>query len=257
MSLLILVSVLVLLSLYFMYKPPFFLFRYFQFHHPSILFHIPLPQSKELIALTIDDAPSEYTSEIMEILAANRATARFFTIGSQVPGREDILRDIVRKGHELGNHAMYDEAPTSLSAISLSDETLVSQIKSVEEMIDQAYASTSQSPPGMVFRPESGFFYDRMQKVVQPLGYRMVLGRIFPHDTQIQHWSVNAWYILSMLRSGGIVICHDRTKWTAPMLRRVLLEMKLQVYRAVSVSELLDEARAQSKLVRKGLEDRM
>lgn len=239
MSLLILISLLlVLLFLYFLYKPPFLLLRYFQFHYPSILFHIPLPHSKKLIALTIDDAPSQYTQEIMEILANSGATATFFVIGSQVPGQEDTLRDIVRNGHELGNHTMYDEA-----SISLNDETLVSQIKSVEKIIDQAYTSIGKFPPASYFRPGSGFFHARMRRIVQRLGYRMVLGSIYPHDAQIAFWRVNAWHILSMLRPGDIVICHDRRKWTAPMLWMVLPEMRLRGYRAVSVSQLLDEAR--------------
>ncbi|KAL8880259.1 MAG: hypothetical protein Q9198_002297 [Flavoplaca austrocitrina] len=131
-----------ILFLYFIYKPPFFLFRYSQIRYPSILLHIPLPPTKKLTALTIDDASSQYIQEIMEILAANGATATFFIIGSQIPGREDILRDLVRKGHELGNHGMYDETP-----ISLSDETLVSQIKSVEKIIDLIYASFGRPPP--------------------------------------------------------------------------------------------------------------
>lgn len=176
----------------------------------------------------------------MEILAANGATATFFVIGSQVNGREAILRDLVRNGHELGNHAMYDEPSRALS-----DDALISQITSVEEMIDKAYASVGLNPPPRYFRPGSGFFHERMRRVLQQLGYRLVLGSIYPHDPQIPYWRVNARHILSMLRPGGIVICHDRRKRTAPMLRRVLPEIKRRGYRVVSVSELLDEAKGQ------------
>lgn len=238
MSLLILIPCLLILPFYIIYKPPWLLIRYFQHRWPDILWHVPIPSSKKIIALTIDDAPSEFTEEILEILAANGATATFFVIRSQVKGREGILRDLVRKGHELGNHAMYDEPSRALS-----DDALISQITSVEKMISIAYASVGLNPPPRYFRPGSGFFHDRMRRVVQRLGYRLVLGSIYPHDPQIPYWRVNARHILSMLRSGGIVICHDRRKWTAPMLRKVLPEMTRRGYRVVSLSGLLAEAK--------------
>ncbi|CAO1596207.1 hypothetical protein XANCAGTX0491_000059 [Xanthoria calcicola] len=238
MSLLILIPLLLILPFYTIYKPPRLLIRYFQHRWPDILWHVPIPSSRKIIALTIDDAPSEYTAEIMKILAAHGATATFFVIGSQVAGREGVLRDLVRQGHELGNHAMYDEASNSLT-----DEALISQITSVEKMIDEIYTSVGLDPPPRYFRPGSGFFHDRMRRVVQRLGYRLVLGSIYPHDPQIPYWRVNARHILSMLRSGGIVICHDRRKWTAPMLRKVLPELTRRGYRVVSVSLLLVEAK--------------
>ncbi|KAI4252969.1 MAG: hypothetical protein L6R42_007757 [Xanthoria sp. 1 TBL-2021] len=238
MSLLILIPTLLILPFYTIYKPPWLLIRYFQHRWPDVLWHVPIPSSKKIIALTIDDAPSGFTEEIMEILAANGATAAFFVIGSQVKGREGILRDLVRNGHELGNHAMYDEPSRALS-----DDALMSQITSVEKMIHKAYASVGLNPSSRYLRPGSGFFHDRMRRVVQRLGYRLVLGSIYPHDPQIPYWRVNARHILSMLRSGGIVICHDRRKWTAPMLRKVLPEMTRRGYRVVSLSGLLAEAK--------------
>lgn len=92
---------------YWIYKPPTFLISYFQRRWPDVLFQVST-QSK-FIALTIDDAPSEHTDEIMEVLKENGAKATFFVIGSQVPGREDILKRLVLNKNELGNHVMHDE----------------------------------------------------------------------------------------------------------------------------------------------------
>ncbi|KFY17773.1 hypothetical protein V492_00394 [Pseudogymnoascus sp. VKM F-4246] len=187
-----------------------------------------------MIALTIDDAPSKHTAEIMEILKENDARATFFVIGSQVEGREERLRDLVLNGNELGNHAMHDEPSRSLS-----DSTLVAEVKAVEEMVLEAYTAASVEPPAKYFRPGSGFFSGRMRETMGGLGYRLVLGSIYPHDPQIPYWRLNARHILSMLRPGGIIICHDRRSWTAPMLRKVLPEMRRRGYQIVTVSELL------------------
>ncbi|KAI4231688.1 MAG: hypothetical protein L6R40_007662 [Gallowayella cf. fulva] len=234
MALLIIILIILILPFYTIYKPPRLLISYFQYRWPDVLWHV--STESKTIALTIDDGPSEYTEEIMEILKANEATATFFIIGSQVEGRRGILRNLVRRGNELGNHAMRDEPSRSLS-----DDALTEQIKSVEGMIDKAYAAVDVESPPRYFRPGSGFFHDRMRKVVHRLGYRLVLGSVYPHDPQIPYWRVNSRHVLSMLRPGSIIICHDRRKWTAPMLRRVLPEVRRRGYRVVNLSALLRE----------------
>ncbi|MDU7286263.1 MAG: polysaccharide deacetylase family protein [Corynebacterium kroppenstedtii] len=69
----------------------------------------------KVMALSIDDAPSPHTDDIMSVLRDNDAHATFFVIGSQVDGREPTLEKLVREGHELGNHAMHDESSRALS----------------------------------------------------------------------------------------------------------------------------------------------
>ena len=230
-------SVLCLLigPLYLIYKPPAFLVRCFQRRWPDVLWRV--STSSKVVALTIDDGPSEHTNEIMQILNSYNVTATFFIIGSQVEGHEKTLQDLIGNGNELGNHAMRDEPSRSLS-----DATLVDQIQSVEEMILAAYAAANTESPPKYFRPGSGFFSERMRKILSRLGYRLVLGSIYPHDPQIPFWRINASNILSMLRPGGIIICHDRRSWTAPMLQKVLPEIQRKGYRIITITELLREA---------------
>lgn len=173
----------------------------------------------------------------MEILKANGATATFFVIGAQVKGREELLRGLLREGNELGNHAMHDE-PSRF----LSNDALKEQIGSVEKIVQEAYRAVQLQAPPKYFRPGSGLFNSRIRRVVSELGYRLVLGSVYPHDPQIPYWRLNAKHVLSMLRPGAIIICHDRRKWTAPMLRKVLPEAKRRGYRVVTVTKLLEEA---------------
>lgn len=234
MLILLIVVCTLFMPLYLVYKPPGLLIRYFQRRWPDVLWRV--STSSKMIALTIDDGPSEYTDELMQILKNNGATATFFIIGSQVAGHEETLRTLIRNGNELGNHAMHDEPSRALG-----DAALVDQIHSVEGMLRDAYDAVNVEPP-RYFRPGSGFFSGRMRKNLDRLGYRLVLGSIYPHDPQISSWRINASHILSMLRPGEIIICHDRRSWTAPMLRKVLPEIRRKGYRIVTVTELLREA---------------
>ena len=239
--------------LYLIYKPPNCLIRFLQRRWPDVLFHH--PTSSKVVALTIDDAPSVYTaseqltgtgeitdrpqsSTILDLLRDNHATATFFVIGSQVPGHENHLTRLVQAGNELGNHAMYDEPSRALD-----DEQLKSQILSVQTMIQRAYraAGKREGPQEWFFRPGSGVFSSRMRRLVKSLGHQLVLGDVYPHDPQVPFAGLNAKHILSMVRPGSIIVCHDRREWTVPMLQVVLPELKRRGYRVVTVSELLRE----------------
>ncbi|KAK4039772.1 hypothetical protein C8A01DRAFT_16290 [Parachaetomium inaequale] len=238
---LLLLLLVLLLPLYLIYKPPSPLIRHLSHRWTDVLFRLWLPASKPLVALTIDDAPSDHTRAILAALAAGGAHATFFVIGSQVPGREDVLREIVRAGHELANHGMRDEPARQLGTAELE-----AQIERVQGMIEAAYVAEERLPPpvgrGRYYRPGSGFFSERIRGVARRLGYRVVLGSIYPHDAQIGWAWVNARHVLSMLSPGGVVVCHDRRAWTEPMLRRVLPEMKRRGYQGVTLTELLKEA---------------
>jgi peptidoglycan/xylan/chitin deacetylase (PgdA/CDA1 family) len=225
-------ALLLLPPLYLVYKPPDSLIRFAQRRWPDVLWKV--STAEKIVALTIDDGPSAYTDEILQILKANEATATFFIIGSHMAGHDETLQDLIRNGNELGNHAMYDEPSRSLPT-----GVLVDQIQAVEERIQEAYARAQVDPPGKYFRPGSGFFSEPMRHVVRRLGYRLVLGNVYPHDPQVPFWRVNASHILSMLHPGAIIICHDGRSWTAPMLRKVLPEIRRQGYRVASITELL------------------
>ncbi|KAK4552599.1 hypothetical protein LTR86_010243 [Recurvomyces mirabilis] len=233
----ILAILLVVLPAYVVYKPPRFVINYFQQRFPQVLFHI--STNRKIVSLTIDDAPSQHTSKILDVLKANDAHATFFVIGSQVAGRENLMDEMVRQGHELGNHAMHDEP-----ALSLSNDVLYDEIDEVDGLIRQAYSTVGKQRSSHLFRPGSGVFSQRILDVAAKLGYKTILGSIYPHDPFIKYWRVNAWHILSMLRPGAVIICHDRRSWTVPMLEKVLPEMKRRGYEITTVTGLLEASAA-------------
>jgi peptidoglycan/xylan/chitin deacetylase (PgdA/CDA1 family) len=232
-SVILLVILLVLIPVYVIYKPPRLVISYFQRRFPEVLFQV--RTSQRVVALTIDDAPTQYTSAILDILKSNDASATFFVIGDHVADRPELLTDILQAGSELGNHAMHDEP-----SVSLSSATLASQIVIVDKLIDNAHEVAGIGRKAHYFRPGSGIFSRRILDVVSSTKYRAILGSIYPHDPFIKYWWLNAWHILSMLRPGAVIICHDRRSWTIPMLKYIIPEMKRRGYQVVSVSKLLE-----------------
>jgi peptidoglycan/xylan/chitin deacetylase (PgdA/CDA1 family) len=223
-----------------LYRPPQSLIAHLQRRYPDAFFHQPT-QTRKILALTIDDGPSEYTHAINRILTAHGARATFFIIGSNIPGRQDVLRTLLESGHELGNHAMRDEPSVKLSA-----EELRQQITAVERHLGHIYASangTASRKQPKFFRPGSGFFNRSIRHIVKTLGYQIVLGSVYPWDAQIFWPRLNAWHILSSVRPGSVVVVHERQS-TLEMLSIVLPKLTRMGWQVVTVSELLEQTRA-------------
>ncbi|HJR72791.1 MAG TPA: polysaccharide deacetylase family protein [Luteimonas sp.] len=64
-----------------------------------------LPIAEQKVWLTIDDGPSDDTVAILDALDAHRAKATFFLVGARSAARPDLVREIARRGHGIGNHS--------------------------------------------------------------------------------------------------------------------------------------------------------
>lgn len=61
--------------------------------------------NQRIVALTFDDAPTEFTADVLRILDEKDVPATFYMIGSSIEKLPDVATDIVTAGHELGNHS--------------------------------------------------------------------------------------------------------------------------------------------------------
>jgi len=65
------------------------------------------------ILITIDDGPDPHdTPVLLDLLDAFQTKAVFFVIGEKVRDHPELAREIVRRGHELGNHTLSHPHPT-------------------------------------------------------------------------------------------------------------------------------------------------
>lgn len=233
MILFMLLALLLLLFVvaYTIYKPPRFVISFFQWKYPDVLFHVPLPSNQKIVALTLDDAPSAETARILDALKVYGAKATFFIIGGQAAAHPDLLQRMHDEGHELGNHASADEPSVKLPLAELER-----QITEVGAMLPPSLSALKY------FRPGSGFFSKQMVERVKGLGYRVVLGSIYPHDPQIHSAKINAAHVLSMVRPGGIIIMHDRRSYSVEQVETVLKGLATGGWKVESLGGLLRAA---------------
>jgi peptidoglycan/xylan/chitin deacetylase (PgdA/CDA1 family) len=64
-----------------------------------------LPTRERAVWLTIDDGPSSQTLEMLDLLDRHRARATFFVVGERAAAHPELIREIVRRGHGIGNHS--------------------------------------------------------------------------------------------------------------------------------------------------------
>ncbi|NUQ38785.1 MAG: polysaccharide deacetylase family protein [Caldilineales bacterium] len=201
-------------------------------HAGDVLYYVDTPAP--MVALTIDDSPHpRLTPHIVQMLAAHQATATFFILGAQVPHNEGLLADIVARGHELGNHLMTDDP-----SIRLQPAEFAQQLRRTHELL-LPYG------PSRWFRPGSGWYNRRMLRQAAALGYRCVLGSIYPYDAQLHHPPLLSAYVLNNVFPGGIITLHDgdwRRRQTLTVLEKVLPELRQRGYQVVSLSTLVASA---------------
>jgi peptidoglycan/xylan/chitin deacetylase (PgdA/CDA1 family) len=230
LTLLILIAITSLFA-YTIYKPPKFIFTFMQWKNPDVLFQVSIPSNQKVAALTLDDAPSSETTRMLDLLKTYGAKATFFIIGGQTDSYPGLVQRMHDEGHETGNHAWFDEP-----SIKLPLSELERQIKEVDALLPQNSNSVKY------FRPGSGFWNGKMLERVKSLGYRVVLGCIYPHDPQIHSAKVNSAHVLSMVRPGGVIIMHDRRPYSADQLELVLKGLTAEGWKILSLGGLLQIA---------------
>lgn len=184
---------------------------------------------RPIVYLTFDDGPSEYTQQVLGLLARYDAKATFFVVGEQVEFFPGALRMELQAGHTVGNHS-YDH--TSLAG--LSQEGFLSQIGQTEQAIVNAAGDLSTHENNARYlRPPYGLADDTALLYAAALGYDIVLWDVDPQDWRRPGARAISDYILSNVFPGVVVLMHDGggdCTQSVQALATVLSELSAQRY---------------------------
>lgn len=106
-------------------------------------------RERKVVYLTFDDGPSNRTSQILDILKEHDVQGTFFFVGTQIEGKESVVKKADREGHYVGMHTIShsvdqlynDETPDNLS----------NELTQMQDMIEKI---TGKRP--VLFRPPYG-----------------------------------------------------------------------------------------------------
>lgn len=81
-------------------------------------------QTRPVVYLTFDGGPGPSTPAFLDLLARYDVPASFFVVGNRIAGREDVVHQMVRRGHVIGNHTWdHPHLPTLTTSAVVSQFT--------------------------------------------------------------------------------------------------------------------------------------
>jgi peptidoglycan/xylan/chitin deacetylase (PgdA/CDA1 family) len=162
-----------------------------------------LPSGEKTLFLTFDDGPTVgVTQKVLDILDEHQARATFFCIGGNVLAQSDIYTDILRRGHQTGNHTW-----NHMNGWEYSDFSYFRNITECSQIVD----STLFRPPyGRIKRSQARGLKKR---------YSIIMWDVLSADW---HAAVSPEKCLQNVVKnavdGSIIVFHDSVKASENML---------------------------------------
>jgi peptidoglycan/xylan/chitin deacetylase (PgdA/CDA1 family) len=171
------------------------------------------------IAITIDDGPDPtVTPQVLDLLDAHGTRATFFCIGTRAQAHPTLMAEIVRRGHEVGNHSEHHHHSFSL----LGPGGFAREIAAGQATLAEA---TGQTP--RFFRAPAGLRNPFLEPVLARLGLTLASWTRRGFDTRESDPDRVLARLTRSLAAGDILLLHDghaaRTPDTGePVILRVL-----------------------------------
>ena len=183
------------------------------------------------VALTFDDGPHrESRAQILAVLKHYGVHATFFDVGRRMEESPDLLRRTLAEGHEVANHSTNHNRLPGLSPALRHRE--INDTDTIFYRITGQHLSLLR-PPGMRYTPE-------VLADTKAMGYLLVGYTTAARDfDRSETADFIAQRTLRRTENGSIILLHDY-RTTAQALPRIIENLKLQGFRCVTISEMID-----------------
>ena len=152
------------------------------------------------IALTYDDGPNDpHTLKLLEVLARHDVRATFFMIGRYVRKRPDIVGEVARAGHVIGNHTFTH--PLLIFASTAQTRTQLLECRSA---LQDAIGEHSN-----LFRPPFGGRRPATLQVARDLGFETVMWNVTGYDWNARLAGEIEKKVARQIRGGDVILLHD------------------------------------------------
>ncbi len=187
--------------------------------------------------LTIDDGPDgDATRAAMDLLERRGARATFFLIGERAERNPELVREISRRGHGVGNHTQTHPAR---SFWRLGPQRLKREIEGASE----ALATVLGGAPPRLFRSPAGMRNPFVHPLLDRLGLRLVAWSARGYDGRDDDGERIVRRIGRRLEPGAIVLLHEGRRGRAggslllELLPRVLAEIEARGLEVAPIGE--------------------
>jgi peptidoglycan/xylan/chitin deacetylase (PgdA/CDA1 family) len=186
------------------------------------------PRDRNVVALTFDDGPSEYTPRFLRVLGEKHVPATFFEIGQEMSRYPAAMRQIIRAGDEIGNHTMHHAEFPGYGEIAPAT-TLAESITHFRPCL---------------FRPPGGGVNSSVIGAAAEGGLRTITWDVDPADWSTPGASAIYSRVVDAAQPGSIVLMHDGggpRDETLAALPRIIDTQRARGYGFATVSGLLGQ----------------
>ncbi|MPQ42653.1 polysaccharide deacetylase family protein [Clostridium tarantellae] len=196
------------------------------------IYNVDTAEKKLSLTFDVNWAEKDYLYEILDILDKHNVKATFFVMGKWViypEENKEKLKEINKRGHEIGNHSFIHPDFTKISK-----ERAIKEIKETEDIISKEIGLKTE-----LFRFPSGSYNEDKLRVSEELGYKNI------------HWNVDSidWKNLGLDKEynrvikniipGSIVLFHNNGKNTPKNLEKLIPYLKKEGYNFFTIGELI------------------
>jgi len=189
-------------------------------------------RTDKVLSISFDAAWGDSQTEaILDILDRYGVKTTFFLVGFWVDRHPELVREMVRRGHEIGNHSATHPHMSQLSESKIREELRIVSDK-VEQII---------GVPTTLFRPPYGEYNDAVVRVSRQEGHECVQWNVDSLDWKnygVQHMIDQC---TRSIQPGDIVLFHNDSKYILDALPAILQAYQDAGFRVIPVSEILLE----------------
>ena len=185
--------------------------------------------SRRRIALTFDDGPSTMSARYLDVLARLGVRATFFLVGENAARAPGMVREYVRRGHDVGAHGWSHSSFRGMSRERLADE------------LSRTAAALPPARGRPMVRPPFGRLSLVSLYRLAAAGYTTVHWSVDSDDCRTTDARVVQWKLApERLASGDVVLLHEEQPWTLEALPGIVRALRAAGWELVTVRELME-----------------
>lgn len=186
------------------------------------------PAATKRVALTFDDGPDEMTLRYLDALDDLGVPATFFVLGEHAHAHPELVREYVRRGHQVAGHGYDHQRFTKLSRGQLLDQC---------KRTDEAIGGQPTGRPWV--RPPHGSLDSFSLISLRAAGYVVALWSLDSCDYSDRDIASLSDRCSPHAVSGGeVLLFHEGQEWTVEALPRIVTALHASGLECVTMADL-------------------
>lgn len=184
----------------------------------------------KVISVTFDASwGGDKTMAILDLLDQYNAKATFFLVGIWVDKYPELVQEIAKRGHEIGNHS-----DSHAHFTQISDAQIRQELKNCSDKIEDL---TGTRPT--LFRPPYGDYNSKVITVVRDAGYEAVQWSVDSLDWKNRGVSDLVKRATNNVQKGDIILFHNDSQYIVEALPAILQHYQAQGFTMIPAKDIL------------------